>query len=174
MKRQFLSPKDEEERRKILKMLVTPRSNSQSAGGNKSRHHSSASFDQMIIKAARSAENIVGSEELIRFVDRRQINEYSNLFSLLCWHRKQSSLSLQIPGMGPNSSNGNLANKKVTFSQVVDQMACSLSDSSSLSDLSCADDLKMSLSGNALALAGACGKPEKCGRLFFFIFLFLP
>ena len=40
----------EEERRKILKMLVTPQANK--------RTLSSVSFDSMVIKAARSAENV--------------------------------------------------------------------------------------------------------------------
>ena len=52
-----------------------------------------------------------------------------------------SALSLQIPATVFG------ANKKVTFSQVVDQMACSLSDSSSLSDLSSCDvDFKHNVS----------------------------
>lgn len=40
----------EEERRKILKMLVTPQATK--------RTLSSVSFDSMVIKAARSAENV--------------------------------------------------------------------------------------------------------------------
>ena len=45
-----LDPRQEEERRKILKMLVTPQHNK--------RTQSSVSFDSMVIKAARSAESI--------------------------------------------------------------------------------------------------------------------
>lgn len=137
-KKQFLSPRDEEERRKILKMLVTPRSgNGVPAGGSgegntllpRPRHDSSVSFDNLIIKAARSAEDLP---------EKATIAEM---------YRKDSSLSLQIPGM--ISPSAILANKKVTFSQVVDHMACSLSDSSSMSDLSCsAEDFKLSVSSS--------------------------
>jgi hypothetical protein len=53
--KRFLAPRrDEEERRQILKMLVTP----QAAAANTKRTLSSASFDHMVIKAARSAENL--------------------------------------------------------------------------------------------------------------------
>ncbi|XP_059098471.1 mucin-2-like [Tigriopus californicus] len=114
----FLSPRDEEERRKILKSLVTPKC-------SKNRHNSLASFDQLIIKAARSAE------------DLPETSNVSNMF------RKESASSLQIPGM--ISPSALLASKKVTFSHVVDQLACSLSESSSLSDLSCADDIRQGI-----------------------------
>jgi hypothetical protein len=50
-----VSPRrDEEERRQILKMLVAP----QTAATSTKRTLSSASFDNMVIKAARSAENL--------------------------------------------------------------------------------------------------------------------
>lgn len=114
----FLSPRDEEERRKILKSLVTPKC-------PKNRHNSLASFDQLIIKAARSAE------------DLPETSHVPNMF------RKESAISLQIPGM--ISPSALLASKKVTFSHVVDQLACSLSESSSLSDLSCADEIRQGL-----------------------------
>ena len=47
-------------------------------------------------------------------------------------------------------SNSDLNSKKVvTFSQVVDQMACSFSESSSLSDLSsCTEDFRQSVSSH--------------------------
>lgn len=52
--KRFLNPhRNEEERRQILKMLVTP-----PIAGNSKRTLSSASFDHMVIKAARSAENL--------------------------------------------------------------------------------------------------------------------
>ena len=121
-----LSPRDEEERRKILKMLVTPGD----AKSKNKRLDSSSSFDNMILKAARSAENLPESSPDVTL----------DIF------RKESSLSLQIPGViSPSAA---LANKKVTFSQVVDQMACSLSDSSSLSDISCAEDFKLNVSSH--------------------------
>jgi hypothetical protein len=52
--KRFISPRrDEEERRQILKMLVTPQNSA-----NTKRTLSSVSFDNMVIKAARSAENL--------------------------------------------------------------------------------------------------------------------
>jgi hypothetical protein len=128
----------EEERRKILKMLVTPQSTKRSV--------SSASFDSMVIKAARSAENIPGNGKGCHMHDNSVI-------------RKESASSLQIPGLlrrtNSDSSKHNLiaedpnGKKVVTFSQVVDQLACSFSDSSSMSDLSsCTEDFKHSVSSH--------------------------
>ena len=127
----------EEERRKILKMLVTPQATK--------RTISSASFDSMVIKAARSAENINSSHST-----SNGLKGHSSKDSII---RKESSSSLQIPGSNlrrtnsdtvRNDSNSDLNSKKVvTFSQVVDQMACSFSESSSLSDLSsCTEDFR--------------------------------
>ena len=52
---QFLSPRDEEERRRLLKQLVAPKG---SKDKSKRRESSACVFDSMIIKAARSAENL--------------------------------------------------------------------------------------------------------------------
>ncbi len=136
-KKQFLSPRDEEERRRILKSLVAP-------NGNKTKHGEKAmtSFDSMILKAARSAENLPSTDALAS-PSSASASKIAEMF------RKESSLSLQIPGNGLVSPSGSIGgNKKVTFSQVVDQMACSLSDSSSLSDLSCAEDFKLNVSSS--------------------------
>ena len=75
--------------------------------------------------------------------------------------RKESSQSLQIPIQMFGGSTDRLSaqsvqllspdtkDKKVTFSQVVDQMACSMSDSSSMSDLSsCTEDFKHNVSSH--------------------------
>ena len=53
---QFLSPRDEEERRRLLKQLVAPKESK-----DKSKRRASV-FDSMIIKAARSAENLPVTE----------------------------------------------------------------------------------------------------------------
>ena len=165
--RKALSPYQEEERRKILKMLVTPQPNK--------RTQSSVSFDSMVIKAARSAENLPeegGGKEASNKATKANGNS-AKLHPADKPIRKESSASLQIPGMGmlrrSNSDHSgshnrlspdNLAkghsvallspdnkDKKVTFSQVVDQMACSMSDSSSMSDLSsCTEDFKHNVS----------------------------
>ena len=42
-----------------------------------------------------------------------------------------------------------LGSRKVTFSQVVDQLACSLSDSSSLSDISCSEEFRQNVNGSS-------------------------
>lgn len=133
----FLSPRDEEERRKILKMLVTPGPDSANRKSGK-RLDSASSFDTMILKAARSAEHL----PVVASTEATSVPSITDVV----YQRKESSLSLQIPGVSPNSAI--LANKKVTFSHVVDQMACSLSDSSSLSDLSCAEDFKLNVSSS--------------------------
>jgi hypothetical protein len=92
--------------------------------------------------------------------------------------RQESTLSLQVPlpGMGQ---------RKVTFSQVqitkhttlltnitqlqvVDQLACSLSDSSSLSDISCGEDFKLSVSGsNMTRRSRKLYKPNRLGERIF-------
>ena len=71
----------EEERRKILKMLVTPQA--------AKRTVSSASFDSMVIKAARSAENINSAHSTSNGLKGHSKD------SII---RKESSSSLQIPG----------------------------------------------------------------------------
>ena len=72
----------EEERRKILKMLVTPQA--------AKRTVSSASFDSMVIKAARSAENINSAHSTSNGLKGHSKD------SII---RKESSSSLQIPGI---------------------------------------------------------------------------
>ena len=59
-------------------------------------------------------------------------------------------------------------NKKVTFSQVVDQMACSLSDSSSMSDLSscAAEDFKHNINANSSQVV-APTRSSRTGRKLF-------
>ena len=93
-----LSPSHEEERRRILKLLVTPQANK--------RTQSSASFDSMVMKAARSAENVSKDEKeeanssnnkhnkLVRNV-KTETKSRANII------RKQSSQSLQIPERVP-------------------------------------------------------------------------
>ncbi len=139
-------------------MLVTPTSTK--------RTLSSASFDSMVIKAARSAENLphpdggtIGVGPVGGGSGRSMSICNKNTDATII--RKESSSSLQIPGMlrrsnsesnkgHPNSikeDSLDCSKKVVTFSQVVDQMACSFSDSSSLSDLSsCTEDFKHSVS----------------------------
>lgn len=73
----------EEERRKILKMLVTPQATK--------RTLSSVSFDSMVIKAARSAENV---NNISNGLASGSSNHHDN--SII---RKESSSSLQIPGL---------------------------------------------------------------------------
>ena len=137
------------------------------AAARERRRSSAANFESLIIKAARSAEALNnpgggggggGSGSAL-----------SPSPSGAEFFRKESSLSLQIPGTGGISPSASLGNKKVTFSQVVDQvkyrkkviflffsgtpfsifqMACSMSDSSSLSDLSCAEDFKLNVSAS--------------------------
>ena len=191
-----LDPRQEEERRKILKMLVTPQHNK--------RTQSSVSFDSMVIKAARSAESInqeaavtataaagsgngpgsktsAGSGQSGALGPGVKMSAAAKikLMKLTTPNkdpvaRKESSQSLQIPslllGIGHGSSGGggshggstdrlsahsvqilspDTKDKKVTFSQVVDQMACSMSDSSSMSDLSsCTEDFKHNVSSH--------------------------
>ena len=104
-----------------------------------------------MIKAARSAEHI--PPEQVARADSTKSNA-----TII---RKESSSSLQIPGMLRRSNSESNKTKSfdsikednskkvVTFSQVVDQMACSFSDSSSLSDLSsCTEDFKHSVSAH--------------------------
>ena len=141
-KKNFLSPRDEDERRKILKMLVTPAGSSSTGsqdappghGGNhgspggvgaiaaarERRRSSAANFDSLIIKAARSAEalNNPGGEG----GGGGSGSALSPSPSGAEFFRKESSLSLQIPGTGGISPSASLGNKKVTFSQVVDQV----------------------------------------------------
>ena len=74
----------EEERRKILKMLVTPQATKRTV--------SSASFDSMVIKAARSAENINSPNSTCS----NGLKGHSSKDSII---RKESSSSLQIPGI---------------------------------------------------------------------------
>ena len=59
-------------------------------------------------------------------------------------------------------------NKKVTFSQVVDQMACSMSDSSSMSDLSscAAEDFKHNVNANSSQMV-APTRSSRTGRKLF-------
>ena len=93
-----LSPSHEEERRRILKMLVTPQANK--------RTQSSASFDSMVMKAARSAENVSKDEKDAgnsnnnkqnKIVRNVKTDTKSNALII----RKQSSQSLQIPERVP-------------------------------------------------------------------------
>ena len=42
-----------------------------------------------------------------------------------------------------------MGSRKVTFSQVVDHLACSLSDSSSMSDISCGEEFKQNVTGSS-------------------------
>lgn len=127
-------------------MLVTPQATKRTV--------SSASFDSMVIKAARSAENINNTNCQ---VTNGLCSMHDN--SII---RKESSSSLQIPGLlrRANSDSGGKVSsvvdhldpnskKVVTFSQVVDEMACSFSESSSMSDLSsCTEDFKHSVSAH--------------------------
>ena len=110
-----VSPLQEDEKRKILKMLISPNSERKSS---KDISEFMILADQTI-KAARSAENLSSGGQVLR---------------------QESTHSLQVPlhNMG----------RKVTFSQVVDHLACSLSDSSSLSDISCGEEFKLSVSGS--------------------------
>ena len=197
-----LSPSHEEERRRILKMLVTPQANK--------RTQSSASFDSMVMKAARSAENVSKDEKDTGNSSNNKQNKVvrnvktetkSNALII----RKQSSQSLQIPERvplrrsisdtetrilqgSPKQEEGNHKsktsstvsvtallspidprdNKKVTFSQVVDQMACSLSDSSSMSDLSscAAEDFKHNVNANSSQIV-APTRSSRTGRKLF-------
>ena len=197
-----LSPSHEEERRRILKMLVTPQANK--------RTQSSASFDSMVMKAARSAENVNKDEKDASVTSNSKPNKVvrnvktetkSNAHII----RKQSSQSLQIPERvplrrsisdtetrilqgSPKQEDGNHKNKtsstisvsallspidprdnkKVTFSQVVDQMACSLSDSSSMSDLSscAAEDFKHNINANSSQIP-APTRSSRTGRKLF-------
>ena len=107
-----VSPLQDDEKRKILKMLISPNSERKSS---KDISEFMLLADQTI-KAARSAENLCTGGQVLR---------------------QESTHSLQVPlhNMG----------RKVTFSQVVDHLACSLSDSSSLSDISCGDDFRQSV-----------------------------
>ena len=126
-------PLQDEEKRKILKMLISPSSERKSS---KDISEFMILADQTI-KAARSAENLCsgGSGGVLR---------------------QESTHSLQVPlhNMG----------RKVTFSQVVDHLACSLSDSSSLSDISCGDDFRQTVSGTANTTARRNRKMYKPSR----------
>ncbi|CAB4065120.1 unnamed protein product [Lepeophtheirus salmonis] len=122
-----------EEKRLILKKLMTPQS----------RANSENSFTSLMIKATRSAENII---ERANSVSGPSGCGHNSLYQYsMDGFRKDSALSLQIPAtvFGGQIASGSgitsVANKKVTFSTVVDQMACSLSGSSSLSDISSLD-----------------------------------
>ena len=77
----------DEERRKILKMLVTPQATK--------RTLSSVSFDSMVIKAARSADNVnsAGASAGAQISPHGLTGRHDN--SII---RKESSSSLQIPG----------------------------------------------------------------------------
>ena len=108
-----VSPMQDEEKRKILKMLISPNAERKSS----KELTEFMSLADKTIKAARSAENLCTNQVL----------------------RQESTHSLQVPltNMG----------RKVTFSQVVDHLACSLSDSSSLSDISCGEEWRQTVSG---------------------------
>ncbi|XP_040567623.1 uncharacterized protein [Lepeophtheirus salmonis] len=127
------STESAEEKRLILKKLMTPQS----------RANSENSFTSLMIKATRSAENII---ERANSVSGPSGCGHNSLYQYsMDGFRKDSALSLQIPAtvFGGQIASGSgitsVANKKVTFSTVVDQMACSLSGSSSLSDISSLD-----------------------------------
>ena len=124
-------PLQDEEKRKILKMLISPSSERKSS---KDISEFMILADQTI-KAARSAENLCTGGQVLR---------------------QESTHSLQVPlhNMG----------RKVTFSQVVDHLACSLSDSSSLSDISCGDEFRQTVSGTAHTTARRNRKMYKPSR----------
>ena len=183
-------------------MLVTPQPNK--------RTHSSASFDSMVMKAARSAENISkdgkdattnGIEVTKPKVVKHVKTETKSGATML---RKKSSQSLDVPERvplrrsisdtetrilmgspkqedGSKRKNGSTIsvsallspidprdNKKVTFSQVVDQMACSMSDSSSMSDLSCGatEDFKHNVNASSVQVIPPT-RSSRTGRKLF-------
>ena len=162
--RRSASPMQDEEKRKILKMLISPSSE---------RKPSKDINDFMMIanqtiKAAKSAENLSTNNQVCDCICsfRNSILQFEVL-------RQESTLSLQVPMPG-------LGQRKVTFSQVektnnflvnnltfqvVDQLACSLSDSSSLSDVSCGEDFKLSVSGsNVTRRSRKPYRPSRWGR----------
>ena len=115
--KRMVSPMQDEEKRKILKMLISPNSE-----GKSSKDLTELmSLADKTIKAARSAENLSTNSQVLR---------------------QESTHSLQVPLTS-------MAGRKVTFSQVVDHLACSLSDSSSLSDISCGEEFRQTVSGTA-------------------------
>ena len=123
----------DDEKRKILKMLISPNSDRKSS---KDISEFMLLADQTI-KAARSAENLCTAGPVLR---------------------QESTHSLQVPLH-------NMGSRKVTFSQVVDHLACSLSDSSSLSDISCGDEFRQSVvSGTSSSSARRNRKMYKPSR----------
>ena len=83
---QFLSPRDEEERRRLLKSLVAPKGMKE-----KSKRRASV-FESMIIKAARSAENLPVVAATATAISPTFAAEASGRDNF----RKESTVSLQV------------------------------------------------------------------------------